>query len=94
MPEPVFIKLGMYSIMATESIIHPSNLSMYPYVNPFTTARQWLNVNVAAATNTHGKVEELLEESFPAPAVTYRRNTRLQFFPELLVCRFLSLFLK
>jgi hypothetical protein len=55
MPEPIFLKLGMY-IIAPESIstayfINPSHQTVCLYVYPPIVARQRLGKNVTAATN-------------------------------------------
>jgi hypothetical protein len=61
MPEPVFMKLGMYEyIMAPESIstayfINPSHQCVFLHVYPPIVARQWLDKHVPAAMNTHNK---------------------------------------
>jgi hypothetical protein len=66
MPEPIFMKLGMY-IIAPEPIsaayfINPSYQSafLYEYILPI-VARQRLSKNVIAAMNAHATVEELLD---------------------------------
>jgi hypothetical protein len=56
-PEPVFIKLGVY-IMASEPIsaayfINPSRQSLWLYVYPSIIARQQLSRNVTEATKAH-----------------------------------------
>jgi hypothetical protein len=51
---------------------------------PPIVARQRLGKNVTAATNTHAKIEELLEASFSMPSVSYQRKVSDYFFPELL----------
>jgi hypothetical protein len=66
MPEPIFMKLGMF-ILATAPIssayfISPYD-SVYLYVYHF-IVRQRLGKNITAATNTHATVEELLDASF------------------------------
>jgi hypothetical protein len=82
MPEPVCKKLGMY-IMTTEPVfmayfINPSQESVSVYVSPIVVSQR-LGKNVAAATNTHVKIEELLDMS-------YQSKLRDYFFPKLLVC--------
>jgi hypothetical protein len=64
MPEPVFMKLGMY-IMAPEHIsmvyfINPSHQTVCLYVYITNVARQQLSRNITAATNTHATIAELL----------------------------------
>jgi hypothetical protein len=59
------MKLGMY-ITAPESIstayfIYPSHQSVCVYEYLPIVARQRLGRNVTAATNTHAKIDELLE---------------------------------
>jgi hypothetical protein len=56
MPEPIFMKLGMY-ILALEPIsaayfINPFHQSVCVYVYSLIVARQRLGKNVNAATNT------------------------------------------
>jgi hypothetical protein len=68
MPEPNFMKLGMY-ITAPEPIlttyfINPSHQSVCLYVHPSIVVRQRLGKNVTAATNTHTTIEELLDAPF------------------------------
>jgi hypothetical protein len=65
MPEPIFMKLGMY-IMAPESIstayfINPSHQSVCLYVYLLIVARQRLGKHATMATNTHTTIEELLD---------------------------------
>jgi hypothetical protein len=64
MPEPIFMKLGMY-IMAPESIStgHFMNLS-HQYVYPSVIARQQLGKTM----------EELLHESFSLWSLSYQRK--------------------
>jgi hypothetical protein len=82
MSEPVFMELGMY-IMAPESIsiayfINPSHQSLCLYLYPPIVARQRLNKNVTAATNTHITVEELLDAFFCyAVRAVSKENRRL-----------------
>jgi hypothetical protein len=56
MPEPIFMKLGMY-IMApeptTEYYIKYSHQSVYLYVYPLIVVRQRLGKNITAATKAH-----------------------------------------
>jgi hypothetical protein len=40
--------------------------------------------NLTAATNTHAKIEQLLDLSFSVGSVSYQRKVGNQFFPELL----------
>jgi hypothetical protein len=65
MPEPIFTALGTY-IMTPEAIstayfINSSHQSLCLYMKPLIVARQRLSKNVAAATNTHATIQELLE---------------------------------
>jgi hypothetical protein len=65
MPEPLFMKLGMY-IMAPEPIstayfVIPSHQSVCLYVY---VAGQRFSKNVTAATNTDATIEELLDVSY------------------------------
>jgi hypothetical protein len=68
MPEPIFIKLGMY-IMASEPIstayfINPPPISLCFFTCfPHIVARQRLGKKVTAATNTHATIE-LMDASF------------------------------
>jgi hypothetical protein len=78
MPEPIFIKLGMY-IMAPEPIstayfINPSHQRVCLYVYPPIVAGQQLGKNVIAATNTHEIIEELLDASFCMRSVSQQRK--------------------
>jgi hypothetical protein len=62
MPEPIFMKLGMY-IMTPEPIsmayfINPSHQSVCLYVYPLIVAMQQLSKNVTTATNTHATIKE------------------------------------
>jgi hypothetical protein len=75
-PEPI----------STAYIINSSSnsvcLYLYPLIvvkqrfgkNPTTVARQRLGKTVTAATNTHAKIEELLEVSLSMRSVTYQVN--------------------
>jgi hypothetical protein len=87
MPEPIFMKLGVY-IMAPEPIsmayfINPSH--QFVYVYPPITARQQLGKNVTVATYTYRVIEELLDALFSMWSVSYQREVGDQFFPELVV---------
>jgi hypothetical protein len=68
MPEPIFIKLGMYNMeprpISTAYFINHAHQYTCMYVNPSIVAQQGLGENVTAATNTHAKIEELLDASF------------------------------
>jgi hypothetical protein len=88
MPEPIFMKLGMY-ITAPEPISmaylrNPSHQSLCLYVYPPIVARQWLGKNVFVAMNTQGAIE-LLDMSFSMRSVLYQRKVDDQFFPQFLV---------
>jgi hypothetical protein len=68
MPEPNFMKLGIY-IMAPEPIsavyfINSSHESVCLYVYLPVVARQQLGKNFATVTNTHATIEELMDVSF------------------------------
>jgi hypothetical protein len=52
---------------------------------PLVTATQQLRVDVPATTNTQATIKELLNESFSARSVSYKRNAGDRFFQELLV---------
>jgi hypothetical protein len=89
MPEPIFMKLGMF-IMAPEPIstayfINPSHQSVCLYVYPVIVARQRLGKKVTAATNTHTTIEGLFEATFSMRSMSYQRKIGHQLFPELLV---------
>jgi hypothetical protein len=89
MPEPIYMKLGMY-IMTSEPIstayfINPSHQSVCLYVYLPIVARQRLGGNVTTATNTHAKIEELLDASFSMRSGLYQRKVGDYFFRELLV---------
>jgi hypothetical protein len=60
MPEPIFMKLGMY-IMSPDPIsmvyfINPSDQSVCLYAYPYVVAGQRLRI-VTIATNTHATIE-------------------------------------
>jgi hypothetical protein len=78
MPEPIFMKFGVY-IMAPEPIsmayfINPSHQSVCLYVYLPIVARQQIGKNVSTATNTHSKIEEFLGPSFSVWSESYRRK--------------------
>jgi hypothetical protein len=78
MPDPIFMKLGMY-VMAPEPIsrehfINPSHQSVCLYMNPTVIARQWLGKNVTTAMNTQTTTEGLLDTSFSMQSVLYERK--------------------
>jgi hypothetical protein len=54
---------------------------MYPPVS----ARQRLDKNITAATNTQATIEELLDASFSMRSVSFQREVDDYFFPEILV---------
>jgi hypothetical protein len=75
MPEPIFMKLGMYIIVlepiSTPYFINPSQQSMRLDVIPSIVPRQVSGKNVTMATNTHATKEELLAASFSVRSVSY-----------------------
>jgi hypothetical protein len=78
MPEPTFMKLGMY-IMVPEpsSVVYytsPSYQFVCLYVYHSIVARQWLGKNITAATNTHATIEELLDALFSMGSMLYQRK--------------------
>jgi hypothetical protein len=76
MPEPIFMKLGIY-IMTPEPISTayfinpPISVCVCIYTHPI-VARQRPSKSVTAATNTHATVEELLCASFSVLSVLYQ----------------------
>jgi hypothetical protein len=83
MPEPIFMKLGMY-IMAPEPIstayfINPSHQSVCLYVYPLIVARQRLGKNITAETNTQVTIEELLDASFSIWPVSYQGKEAISY---------------
>jgi hypothetical protein len=92
MPEPIFMKLGMYTMapepISTANFINPAHQSVCLYVYSFIVAEQRLGKNVTAATNTHATKEELLDALFSMRSVSYQRKVGDYFFPELLVFTF------
>jgi hypothetical protein len=77
MPEPVFMKLGMYTMalepISTAYFISPSHQSVSVCV-PLIVARKRLGTNATAATNIHSTAEEFLDASFSMPSVSYQRK--------------------
>jgi hypothetical protein len=70
MPEPTFMKLGMYihdTWAYLNRILNDSLPSVCAsvYIYPHIVARQQLCKNVTGATNTHAIIEELLDASLP-----------------------------
>jgi hypothetical protein len=65
MPEPIFMKLGVYNTaperISTAYFINLSYQSMSLYVNPLIVARKRLGKIVTAATNAHPTIEVLLD---------------------------------
>jgi hypothetical protein len=68
MPELIFMKLGIYN--PNGKLINPSYRSLRLYV----CARQRLGKIATAATNTHAKLEELLDASFYMRSVSCKRK--------------------
>jgi hypothetical protein len=54
--------------------IPPPPISLCVYVYASIVARQLLGINVTTATNTHATIEELFEESFSMPSLSYQRK--------------------
>jgi hypothetical protein len=75
MPEPNFMKLGMY-IMVSEpnSTAYKSLPSVCVCVYPLIISRQRLGKKFAAATNTHATKEEFLEASFSMRSLSYHEK--------------------
>jgi hypothetical protein len=64
MPEPMFMKLGMYitALEPTSKVfINPSHQSVCLFEYPPTAASNGSVKDVTAATNTHAIIEELLD---------------------------------
>jgi hypothetical protein len=86
MPEPIFMKLGMYIMapqpISTACLMKPVSLCLYVYPlvvarqrlgkNFSIIAKQRLDKNITAPTNTHAIIEELLDASFSMRYVTYQ----------------------
>jgi hypothetical protein len=89
MPEPIFMKLGIYivvsELISTAYFINPSHQSVCLYVYPPIVARQRLDKNVTEANNTHATIKELLDASFSVWSESYQRKVGDYFFPEILV---------
>jgi hypothetical protein len=78
MPEPVFVKLGMY-ILAPEPILMAYFINFFHhsvclYVYPPIVDKQSLGKNITAVTITHATTEELLDASFYIRSVLYQRK--------------------
>jgi hypothetical protein len=85
MPEPIFMKLGVYihitvpKPISTAHFINPSQQSVCLYVhplsllgkNPLNVARQWLGKNVTMTMNTH-TTEELSDALFSMWSVSHQ----------------------
>jgi hypothetical protein len=74
MPEPIFMKLDMYYIIASELIstaffINPCHQSIYPSI----VARQLPDKNVTATTKTKATIE-LFDASFSLWSLSYQRK--------------------
>jgi hypothetical protein len=54
--------------------INPAHQSTCVYVNAPIDAKQMIDKNVTAATNTHATIEELLDVSFSTQSVSYQRK--------------------
>jgi hypothetical protein len=89
MAEPIFMKLGMYNmaseLISTAYFINPFHHSVclceYPNVvrqrpvkNTPIVPEQRHCKNVAAETNSHARIEELLDASFSMRSVSYQRK--------------------
>jgi hypothetical protein len=78
MPDPIFMKLGMYimtpGLISAAYFINPSHQSVCLYAYPLIVARQRLGKKVAAATYTQATVEKLLDASFSMRFELYRRR--------------------
>jgi hypothetical protein len=87
MPEPVFMKTGMY-VMAPQRIsrayfINPSHDSACLYVYSLTVARQRPGKNVTPATNTRYNIRNFGHVVFCAVRVLSKVSRRL-FLPKIL----------
>jgi hypothetical protein len=90
MPEPFFMKPGMY-VMAPEPILMEYFINLCMYVYHPIIASQRFSKNVTAAMNTHATIEELLDASFSMRLVSFQRKVGNCFFPELLVYIFINI---
>jgi hypothetical protein len=77
MPEPIFMKLGMY-ILAPEPIsaayfINPCHQFMSVCVSP-TVARQRIVKNVTVVTSKHAAIEEVSDAPCPMKSMSYKRK--------------------
>jgi hypothetical protein len=78
MPEPVFMKLGVY-IMAPEPfsaayVMKPSHQSVCLYVYTHLVARPRIGKNVTAATNRQATIEQLFDALFSVRHMSYQRR--------------------
>jgi hypothetical protein len=78
MPEPIFMKLGMYimapELILTEYLINLFSQSACLYIYFFVVAGQRLSENVTAATNTYAEIKEFSDEMFSIRSVSYERK--------------------
>jgi uncharacterized protein (DUF486 family) len=76
MPEPVFMKFGMYIMapkaIATAYFINPFHQSVCLHLYPTIVARQRLGKNITSTTNIHATIQELLKVSFSMLSVFYQ----------------------
>jgi hypothetical protein len=79
MPEPVFMKLGIYVYHCTwaylNGVLHKclSSVCLSLSVSPI-DARKRLSNDVTAAKNTHATIKELLDALFSMRSVTYQKK--------------------
>jgi hypothetical protein len=78
MPEPIFLKLGMYGIalepISTAYFINLSRQSVYLYVYSLIVPKQRLSKNITAPTNKRATIEELLDVSFSMRSMSYQKK--------------------
>jgi hypothetical protein len=70
MPQPIFVKLGMYIMAPERTYINLSHQSICLYVYSSIVARQRLGENIIMAPNTHATIQELLDASFSMQTVS------------------------
>jgi hypothetical protein len=85
MPEPVFMKLGMYT-MAPEStstahFINPSHQSVCLYVYTPIVARQRMGINVTGATNTQANSRRIVRRVLFYAFHVVSKESRLLVLP-------------